>query len=91
MWFPFLNWLVVMMVDQPFLEPKFNVFEHGAGLPGSFTIAARFAIGLAEPIREESGRTPRGYLTPQRDYRLYPAGTAFLAFQCGEQSATLSL
>jgi hypothetical protein len=24
MWFPFLNWLVLMMADQPFLEPKFH-------------------------------------------------------------------
>jgi hypothetical protein len=25
MWFPFLNWLVLMMADQPFREPKCEV------------------------------------------------------------------
>jgi hypothetical protein len=27
MWFPFLNWFVVMMFDQPFLEPSLVWFR----------------------------------------------------------------
>jgi len=36
MWLPFLNWLVLMMVDQPLLEPNLNVvlcmaLDHDSG------------------------------------------------------------
>jgi hypothetical protein len=40
MWFPFLNWLVLTMVDQPFLEPNLMWFVCEDAASGSITIAA---------------------------------------------------
>ncbi|MFI4985335.1 MAG: type II toxin-antitoxin system VapC family toxin [Solirubrobacterales bacterium] len=46
MWFPFLNWLVLRMVDQPFLEPSFNVVQLPLGNRDEvITIAAAGACG----------------------------------------------
>jgi hypothetical protein len=33
MWLPFLNWLVLMMVDQPFLEPNLDVLFRAGRRP----------------------------------------------------------